>query len=239
MIIMEKAIVLLSGGLDSTVVLALALAQGKTCHALSFDYGQRHLVELEAAKKITAMYQIPHKIIKIDPSAFGKSSLTARHTSDPVDLKIPENRNLKEIEEQGIPNTYVPARNTLFLAYALGQCEIEEAQEIHFGPNKMDFSGYADCRPAFLQAFQSLINFATKQSVEGSAPRLITPLIELNKAEIIRKGFALNAPLHLTISCYNPQGSEACLRCDACILREQGFKEARSGTLYYRSRQMI
>ena len=222
---MTKAIILLSGGLDSTVVLALALSQGRTCNVISFDYGQRHIVELESAKKIAAYYKVDHKIIKIDPSAFGMSSLMAdkTHTSH---LKIPENRTLEEMTLQGIPNTYVPARNTLFLAYALGQCELQNAQEIHFGSNKMDYAGYADCRPVFLEAFQSLMKYATKQSIEGAPPRLIVPLIEWDKTEIIRQGLALNAPLEMTLSCYNPQEFHPCERCDACILRKDGFSRA-------------
>jgi 7-cyano-7-deazaguanine synthase len=216
-----KAIILLSGGLDSTVVLALACKDEKKCYALSFDYGQRHLVELEAAAKIAKHYQVPHKIVKIDSSAFdfSTSSLTTKSTNS----NIPNNKTIEEIQNQGIPNTYVPARNTLFLSYALGQCEILEAQEIHFGPNKMDFNGYADCRPSFVQAYQSLINVATKQSIENRPPKLITPLIYLDKTEIVRQGMLLNAPLDLTISCYKPKGNIPCLKCDACIIRANAF----------------
>ena len=222
---MTKAIILLSGGLDSTVILALALAQGKTCYAISFNYGQRHLIELEAAKKITTYYQVTHKIIHIDPSAFGMSSLVSNNNSNSSHLKMPENRSPAEIEQQGIPNTYVPARNTLFLAYALGQCELEKAQEIHFGPNKMDYTGYADCRPAYLEVFQTLMNLATKQAIEGSPPRLVIPLLHWDKTEIIRQGLALKAPLNMTLSCYNPQKSKPCEQCDACVLRRDGFSK--------------
>jgi 7-cyano-7-deazaguanine synthase len=219
---MTKAIILLSGGLDSTIILALALAQKKTCYALSFDYGQRHLVELEAAKAIAHYYQVPHQIIKIESSAFGQSSLVSN-------LTVPHNHVVENISRQGIQNTYVPARNTLFLAYAVGQAELHQAQEIHFGPNKLDDSCYVDCRPAYIQTFQSLINIATKQAVEGAPPKLVTPLINWDKAEIIRQGLALKVPLDLTISCYNPISLRlVCQQCDACLLREDGFRKVES-----------
>lgn len=217
---MAKAIVLLSGGVDSTVVLAMAQAQGKCCYLLSFDYNQRHAIELESAKAVASHYGLPHKIIRIDPCAFGKSSLVS-------DLEIPHKRSIAEINRQGIPSTYVPARNTLFLAYALGQCELYDAQEIHFGPNKIDHACYPDCRPAYLQAFQSIMNVATKQAIEGNAPKLVTPLKELDKTAIIKLGISLGAPLNLTWSCYDPLNScKPCEACDACVLRQDGFAKA-------------
>lgn len=208
-----KAVILFSGGVDSTVILALALKRGLECHALSFDYGQRHRVELESAKAIAAHYGVSHQIIVIDPKSFGKSSLVSS-------LAVPKGRNLEQISAGGIPNTYVPARNTLFLAYALGQAEILEADEIHVGFNALDRNPYPDCRPAFAQAFQGVINVATKQSVEGRAPQLCTPLIDWDKAKIIQEGVALNAPLHMTFSCYDPTpAGKPCGVCDACVLR--------------------
>ncbi len=213
-----KAVILLSGGIDSTVLLALALERGLDCLALSFDYGQRHLIELTSARAICEHYDIPQHTITIDPSAFGHSTLV--HTDTPM----PDKRSLKEIEQSGIPNTYVPARNTLFLSYALGQAEIIDATEIHFGMNAQDRVGYPDCRPEFVESFQRLVNVATKQSVEKTPPKIITPLIELNKAGIISLGLRLNAPLELTHSCYNPTKTGLqCGTCDACILRNEGF----------------
>lgn len=207
-----KAIVLLSGGLDSTLVLALALAQGRQCRTIGFDYGQRHKIELESAKAIAKYYGVEHHVIKIDPSAFGKSSL--------VTTLLPhQNRSLSEISKSGTPNTYVPARNTLFLSLALAQAEIHEANEIHFGPNAMDHV-YPDCRPEFLEAYQTLINVATKQSVEGSAPKIIAPLLYLTKKEIGAKAKELKVPVELTFSCYSPTSEgKACGCCDACVLR--------------------
>lgn len=215
-----KAIVLLSGGLDSTVILAMALQQGRECFALSFDYGQRHRVELNSAAAVAAYYHIPLHIISIDPTSFAQSSLVSS-------IAMPKGRTMEEIGSGGIPNTYVPARNTLFLAYALGQAEILNAQEIYVGINAMDSLPYPDCRPEFVQAFQAVINTATKQSVEGNAPQLITPLIHWNKHEIVKQGLAHKAPLHLTFSCYDPmEEGRPCHSCDACILRDQAFQGA-------------
>ncbi len=212
---MMKAIILLSGGLDSTVMLAKALSEGRKCHALSFDYGQRHKLELTAAAEIASYYGVPHTVIAIDPKSFAGSSLVS-------DLPIPQNRNSEEISQGGIPNTYVPARNTLFLAYALGQAEILLAEEIYFGANAQDILPYPDCRPAFIAAFQALIQVSTKQAIEGRPPKLITPLIAWTKKEIAACGRSLNAPLHLTLSCYRPVSlREPCGSCDACILRSQ------------------
>jgi 7-cyano-7-deazaguanine synthase len=214
-----KAVILFSGGLDSTVMLALALKSGKECFALSFDYGQKHRIELERAKMIADHYQVNHIVIRIDPQTFKHSALLS-------DKEVPKNRNAAEIAKSGIPSTYVPARNTLFLAYAVGQAEIFGAQEIHFGANAMDASPYPDCRPAFVQAYQQLINVATKQALEGSAPKIHTPLIHWDKTEIVKQGKALQIPFDLTWSCYDPTDSlTPCGSCDACVLRSLGMKE--------------
>lgn len=212
-----KAIILLSGGLDSTVILAMAIAQGKECIALSFDYGQRHRVELDAASAIAEYYRIPHHLIKIDPQAFVGSALTSHEP-------IAKNRNVQEMASQGIPNTYVPARNTLFLAYAMGLAERCQVDEIHFGANRDDRLCYPDCQPAFMEAFQGVLNVATKQACEGHPVRLVTPLADLAKSEIIRLGMALKAPLDQTISCYDPdRDGRPCFQCDACVLRNQSY----------------
>lgn len=208
-----KAIVFLSGGLDSTVCLAKALDENRECVALSFDYGQRHIIELEAAKEIAEHYQINHKIIQIDNTPLISSSLIAG-------ANFP-----KTSAPEKIPPTYVPARNTLFLAYAAALAESANAEEIHFGCNIQDSSPYPDCRPSFIDAWQNILNLATKQAVEGSPPKLITPLINLNKKEIVQLGTQLNTPLHLTKSCYNPnpKSGTPCKICDACKLREESF----------------
>jgi len=216
----KKAIILFSGGVDSTVVLALALAQQRDCLTISFDYGQKHRIELSHAEAIAEHFHVPNRCIKIDPSVFGKSSLTSS-------MKVPKDRSLEDIGDQSIPSTYVPARNTLFLSFALGICETHGAHEIHFGPNLMDQASYPDCRPAYLNAFQNLIDLGTKQAVESTPPQLITPLVKLVKAEIISLGLALKAPLELTFSCYSPlTDNKPCKRCDACTIRAQGFKLA-------------
>lgn len=213
-----RAIVLLSGGLDSTVLLAIALKQQRECYALSFDYGQRHRIELDSAKKIARHYGVDHRIIAIDPTVFAKSSLVST-------AAVPKDRTPSQISSGSIPNTYVPARNTLFLAYALGQAEIQDAKEIYVGFNALDRLPYPDCRPEFVHAFQALIQVATKQSVEGEPPKIMTPLIDWDKCEIIRQGQALNAPLDLTFSCYDPCNNQPCLRCDACVLRHAAFEQ--------------
>ncbi|MEC7839591.1 MAG: 7-cyano-7-deazaguanine synthase QueC [Chlamydiota bacterium] len=218
-----KAIILMSGGIDSTVTLALALDKGYDCLALSFDYGQRHLIELTSARAICKHYDVPHHTIKIDPSAFGMSSLVEK------DSPMPKERSLKEISEGGIPNTYVPARNTIFLSFALGQAEIFNADEIHFGMNAHDISAYPDCRPEYINAFQSLIDVATKQSLEKSPPKIVTPLTKMTKGDIITTGYRLAAPIELTHSCYNPTKNDLqCGVCDACALRKEGFATAQS-----------
>lgn len=214
---MKKAIVLLSGGLDSAVVLGIAKSLNRDCLALSFDYGQRHKIELEAAKRIAAHYQTPQKLIIIPVAAFGNSSLVSN-------LDVPKDRTVSEIQN-ATPSTYVPARNSLFLAFAMAQAELFHAEEIYIGANALDTT-YPDCRPEFIQAFQSLLNVATTQALKGKAPTLVAPLISWNKRRIIEEGKKLNVPLDLSFSCYdpNPTGSP-CQRCDACILRQEGFNE--------------
>lgn len=203
-----KAIVLFSGGLDSTVLLAIALNRGCQCHALSFDYQQRHRVELDAACAIAQHYGIDHSVIVFDRTVFAKSSSFL----------------VSDTPASGIPSTYVPARNTLFLAYAAGQAEMIGAEEIYLGSNTHDHAGYPDCRPLFVEAFQKVLNVATQQAVEGRPPQLVTPLLHMDKADIIRKGKELQAPLHLTLSCYAPPGAGLhCRQCDACRLRQEGF----------------
>lgn len=216
---MTKAIVLMSGGLDSTVILAAALQDNRSCLALSFDYGQRHLVELEAAKKIAAHYLVEHRIISIDPQTFkmAGSSLVSKG-------EVGKDRTALQMQNGKIPSTYVPARNTLFIAYAIGQAEIWGAEEIHLGPNKLDKIPYPDCRPEFIQAFQQVANLATKQAAEGHPPKLVTPLLFMDKREIVQWGRKLNAPLEMSFSCYDPVGTVPCERCDACLLRAEGFR---------------
>lgn len=200
-----KAIILFSGGLDSTVMLALALANGRECHALSFDYGQRHRIELQAAQKIAAFYGVTHQIIRLDPAPFQKSRLTS---------------------DNNYTSYYVPARNTLFLSYATAIAEAHEAEEIYFGANAIDFQLYPDCRPAYIDAFQQVLNLATKQAVTGPPPRLIAPLIAMDKKNIVKKGMALEAPLEMTWSCYTPlPRKKPCKVCNACLLRQEAFKE--------------
>jgi len=212
----KKAIILLSGGLDSITVLALAKQQGFDCYALSFDYGQRHNAELIAASEIAKTYQvIDYKTIKLGLSSIGGSALTDQNIQVPDKL------------EEGIPVTYVPARNTIFLAFALGWAEVLKITEIFIGVNAVDYSGYPDCRPEFINAFQQLANLATKAGVEGEHFIIHTPLINLSKAEIIKLGTELGVNYAMTVSCYsaNSQG-RACRVCDACRLRMVGFADA-------------
>lgn len=213
---MKRAVVLLSGGLDSATALAVARAEGYACHALSIAYGQRHRVELRAASRVArALGAIEHKVIALDLSAIGGSALTDTR------FEVPETPG------EGIPITYVPARNTVFLAVALGWAEVLEAQDIFIGVNAVDYSGYPDCRPEFIAAFEHLANLATKAGVEGRVFRLHAPLIALSKAEIIRRGTALGVDYALTVSCYTADAQgRACGRCDSCRLRRQGFQEA-------------
>lgn len=212
----KKAIVLLSGGLDSTTTLAVAKSKGYSCFALSFCYGQRHHIELEAAKKIAKCFDvIEHKIFDIDLSIFKGSALTD------VSIDVPD------FAAGGIPVTYVPARNTVFLSIALAWAEILQIQDLFIGVNAVDYSGYPDCRPEFIQAFQDMANLATKAGVEGQKIEIHSPLISLKKAEIIKLGIQLGVDYSLTISCYsaNEQGA-ACGVCDSCRFRKQGFEDA-------------
>jgi 7-cyano-7-deazaguanine synthase len=211
-----RAVVLLSGGLDSATLLAIARAEGRECYALSFDYGQRHRVELEAAARVaTALGAREHRTMRIDFAGIGGSALT-----DPA-IAVPEEA------APGIPVTYVPARNTVFLALALGWAEVLGAREIHVGVNAVDYSGYPDCRPEFIAAFERLAKLATKAGVEGGSLVIRAPLIELSKAEIIARGGALGVDYALTVSCYQPDGAgRACGRCDSCRLRRAGFAAA-------------
>ena len=212
-----KAIVLLSGGLDSAVTLALALEQARQCVAVTFNYGQRHRVEIEYAKALVKHYGVTHQLIDIDNTCFATSSLVTGQN-------IPKNRLLDQIECAEIPSTYVPARNTLFLAYATGMAEVHEAQEIHVGPNLLDRKPYPDCRPEFYQAFQRVLNLATKQAAEGRPPKLITPLIDWTKTGIVAQARRLTVPLELTFSCYDPTPSnKPCGECDACLLRAEAL----------------
>jgi len=212
----KKAIILLSGGLDSITVLALAKQQGFKCYALSFDYGQRHNAELIAAAQIATDYQVEdHKIIKLGLGSIGGSALTDEHIAVPHTLQT------------GIPVTYVPARNTIFLSFALGWAEVLHLHDIFIGVNAVDYSGYPDCRPEFIESFQKLANLATKAGVEGTHFSIHTPLIHLSKAEIIKTGIALGVNYQQTVSCYSAdtQG-RACGECDACRLRKTGFLDA-------------
>lgn len=213
---MKKAVVLLSGGMDSATVLAMATAQGYACYALSFRYGQRHTAELQAAlEQAQRQGAVRHEIIDLDLSRFGGSALTDDR------IEVPTSPT------QGIPVTYVPARNTVFLSIALGWAEVLGAQAIFIGVNAVDYSGYPDCRPEFIAAFQTMANLATKAGVEGAPITLHTPLIALTKADIIREGIRLGVDYSATVTCYaaNAQG-EACGECDACRLRSKGFEEA-------------
>jgi 7-cyano-7-deazaguanine synthase len=217
---MKRAVVLLSGGLDSTTTLALAAAEGFEPYALSFDYGQRHRVELEAARRVAqSLGARLHRVAKIDHEIFGGSALTA-------DVDVPKWRSAAEIA-QGIPVTYVPARNTIFLSYALAWAETLGASDIFIGVNAIDYSGYPDCRPEFIEVFEKMANLATKRGVEGSLFRIHTPLIQMSKAEIIHKARELGVDLALTHTCYEPvSDGRACGVCDACQLRQKGFREA-------------
>lgn len=217
----QRAIVLLSGGLDSSTCLAIARAEGYEAHAISFDYGQRHRIELQfAAKMAQQLGASSHRVVQIDLRAMGGSALTA-------DLSVPKHRSLEEMGDS-VPITYVPARNTIFLSYALGLAEVLEAQHIFIGVNALDYSGYPDCRPAFIEAFATMANLATKASTEdGRLLKIHTPLMHLNKAEIVRKARSLGLDLSATLSCYDPSpAGVACGSCDACLLREKGIREA-------------
>ena len=217
---MKRAVVLLSGGLDSTTTLALAAAEGFETYALSFDYGQRHRVELEAAHRIAkSLGAREHRVAKMDREILGGSALTD-------DVDVPKSRPAAEIAH-GIPATYVPARNTIFLANALAWAESIGATDIFIGVNALDYSGYPDCRPEFISAFEKMANLATKAGVEGSHFKIHTPLIGMSKAEIIGKAGELGIDFSLTYSCYDPApDGRACGLCDSCQLRRKGFREA-------------
>lgn len=211
-----RAVVLVSGGLDSATTLAIARDQGFECHALSFSYGQRHAVELRAAAAVAErLGAASHRVMTIDLAAFGGSALTD------TDIPVPE------APTSGIPITYVPARNTIFLAFALAFAEVLDATDIFIGVNAVDYSGYPDCRPAFIRAFQSMAALATRAGVEGAPVRIHAPLIELSKADIVRRGVALGVDYSGTVSCYQPDvRGAACGRCDSCRLRREGFAAA-------------
>ena len=217
----KKAVVLSSGGLDSTTVMAIAKHDGYLIYSLSFSYGQRHKIELEAAKKVADKIGVEkHLVINLDLNKIGRSALT-----DSID--VPKNRDDKEISAN-IPVTYVPARNTIFLSYALAWAEVIGSSDIFIGVNAIDYSGYPDCRPEYIEAFEKMANLATKAGVEGlTRIKINTPLLNMSKAQIIKNGIELGVDYSLTHSCYdpNPEGV-ACGRCDSCILRKKGFKEA-------------
>jgi 7-cyano-7-deazaguanine synthase len=216
-----KAICLLSGGLDSSTCLGVARRDGYECFALSFDYGQRHRVELDAAGRVAAHYGArEHRVMRIDLGAFGASALTA-------DIDVPKHRENEEMAT-GIPITYVPARNTIFLSFAMAWAEVLESSDIFIGVNAIDYSGYPDCRPEFISAFENMANLATKAAVEGRTHlRIHTPLALLNKAAIVKLGSDLGLDFALTHSCYDPvEGGRPCGECDSCVLRRKGFVEA-------------
>ena len=211
----KKAVVLLSGGLDSATVLAIAASQGYACHALTVAYGQRHAAELRAAAALAARTGVPHQLIQVDLDKIGGSALTDQR------IAVPES------PVTGIPVTYVPARNTLFLSLALGWAEVLGARDLFIGVNAVDYSGYPDCRPEFVAAFENLASVATKAGVEGGNFRVHTPLSQLSKAEIIRRGQELGVDFAATVSCYQADGEgRACGRCDSCRLRKAGFSAA-------------
>lgn len=222
---MKKAVILFSGGLDSTTCLALAKSQGFDCYAMSFQYGQKHNAELQAAKRIATHFGVTHKVIDIPIADFGQSALTDSH------LNVPNYTGKNEI-----PITYVPARNTIFLSFALAWAEVLQAYDIFIGVSAIDYSGYPDCRPEFIQAFQKLANLATKLGVEDGSIKIHAPLVHLTKAETIQLGLQLGVDYHMTVSCYraNDQG-HACGQCDSCVLRKKGFAEAliQDATVYF------
>jgi len=212
----KSAVVLLSGGLDSATVLAIARHDGWRCRALSVDYGQRHRAELDAAARVAAsLGAAEHRVVPLDLRVFGGSALTDRA------IDVPSQAS------PGIPVTYVPARNTIFLALALAYAEVTASEAIFIGVNAVDYSGYPDCRPQFLAAFATLANLATKRAVEGASIAIAAPIVDMTKADIVRRGVALGVDYSLTVSCYNADSAgRACARCDACRFRRQGFDEA-------------
>lgn len=226
---MGDAVVLLSGGVDSATTLAIAVSRGCRCHALSFRYGQRHAVEIEAARRVAeSLGAVEHRILTVPMGELGGSALTDEA------VPLPHDRAEQEMA-QGIPVTYVPARNTVFLAFALAFAEVVGADAIYIGVNAIDYSGYPDCRPEYIEAFQRVAALATRRAVEGTAPAIVAPLISMTKAEIIRAGLSLGVDYSLTVSCYDPDAAgRACGRCDSCRLRRKGFNEAgvRDPTIY-------
>ncbi|MCU1279769.1 MAG: Queuosine Biosynthesis QueC ATPase [bacterium] len=217
---MKRAVVLLSGGLDSATVLAMARADGFACHALSFRYGQRHIVELRAAERVArALGAVEHRVATVDLSWIGGSALTAS------DIAVPKDRAVDAMGGD-IPVTYVPARNALFLCHALAWAEVLGAHDLFAGMNALDYRGYPDCRPEFLAAFETMARLGTKAGAEGARWMVRAPLIAMSKAEIIRAGVALGVDYALTHSCYDPVGEAACGRCDSCLLRKKGFADA-------------
>ena len=218
---MKPAVCLLSGGLDSSTCIALAKREGYRCYALSFDYGQRHRVELDAARRVADSLAVErHVVMRIGLEAFGGSALTD-------DIAVPKSRSIAEMSN-GIPVTYVPARNTVFLSFALAWAEVLECSDIFIGVNALDYSGYPDCRPEFIEAFERMANLATKAGVEGRThTRIHAPLMHLNKAEIVKLAHEVGLDFSLTHSCYDPDAAgRPCGRCDACLLRRKGFEEA-------------
>lgn len=211
----KKAVVLMSGGLDSTTVAAIANSQGYELHGLSFDYGQRHQAEIAACQKVANFFGITdHRLAKIDLRIFGGSALTA-------DIDVPKDRN---IDGKEIPITYVPGRNTIFLSYALSFAEVINAEAVFIGVNSMDYSGYPDCRPEFIHAFQEVANFSNKKAILGSKIKIVAPLQNMTKEDIIRAGLALGVDYSITVSCYDADGDgRACGHCDSCQLRLAGF----------------
>lgn len=214
---MKTAVILLSGGLDSATVLAMARAQGYACHCLSMDYGQRHRAELTAAARVAAaLGALSHRVVKIDLAGFGGSALTDANIAVPTGGVA-----------EGIPVTYVPARNTILLSFALANAEVTGTNDIFFGANAVDYSGYPDCRPDFVKAYEAMANLATKAAVEGQRLTVHTPIIAMSKADIIRKGIALGVDYALTVSCYQATDDGlACGQCDACRLRRAGFEQS-------------
>jgi len=217
----KRAIVLLSGGIDSTTTLAVAIHEGYEVFTLSFDYGQRHGIEIERAREISKFFNVvEHKVLRIDLASIGGSALTS-------DMEVPKGRSMEEISSR-IPVTYVPARNTIFLSCALAWAEVVEGDTIFFGANVLDYSGYPDCRPEFIRAFENMANLATRRAVEeGKKISIKAPLLYLTKGEIIKKGIELGVDYSITHSCYDPTPEGlACGKCDSCILRKKGFEEA-------------
>ncbi|MBA62964.1 MAG: 7-cyano-7-deazaguanine synthase QueC [Planctomycetaceae bacterium] len=215
----QKAVVLLSGGLDSSTVLAIAVSEGYEVTALSFRYGQNHAHETDQATKIAKKFGVgDHTIIDIDLSIFGNSALTGQ-------FEVPKTINMAALSED-IPITYVPARNTIFLSYALAMAEVREASIVMLGVNALDYSGYPDCRPEYVESFEEMANLATKRAVEGNSLKIVAPLLHLTKAQIIARGMALGVDYSMTTSCYDPDiSNRACGSCDACRLRLRGFQE--------------